>query len=172
MQIPALEVPPTQERPIAYPTESEVFYRTALVSKLIALENSILETTQLTDQTINCTQQSNVSNMTMNTSLNLTRQQKRTFNLTKMMENAVYPEECSDGSENLINASFVENHLSNNNVFQQSISNKELLDLTRADSEKLSEDESIFMDETIVDEELVLSLTQSQQHVPHNATCK
>ncbi|XP_011292459.1 DNA polymerase zeta catalytic subunit [Musca domestica] len=170
--IPALEVPPTQERPIAYPTESEVFYRTALVSKLIALENSILETTQLTDQTINCTQQSNVSNMTMNTSLNLTRQQKRTFNLTKMMENAVYPEECSDGSENLINASFVENHLSNNNVFQQSISNKELLDLTRADSEKLSEDESIFMDETIVDEELVLSLTQSQQHVPHNATLR
>ncbi|XP_073844954.1 DNA polymerase zeta catalytic subunit [Musca autumnalis] len=171
--IPALEVPPTQERPIAYPTESEVFYRTALVSKLIALENSIMETTQsLSDQTINCTQQSNMSNITLNTSLNVTRQQKRTFNLTKMLQNAVYPEECSQESENLINASFVENHLSSNNVFQQSLSNKELLDLTKADGEKLSEDESVFLEDTIVDEDLVLSLTQSQPHVPHNATLR
>uniref|UniRef100_A0A1I8QAE6 DNA polymerase zeta catalytic subunit n=1 Tax=Stomoxys calcitrans TaxID=35570 RepID=A0A1I8QAE6_STOCA len=173
--IPALEVPATQDRPNIYPTESETFYRTALLSKLLALETSALENTQLTDQTINCTLQSNAtnaSNINLNLSLATAKQQKRTFNLTKMLQNSVYPEECSQ-KDNLINASFVANHLSNNNAFQQSLS----LDLTSLESDgtaKLAEDESIFLEETIVDEELVLNLTQSQnkQHVPHNATLR
>lgn len=135
------------------------------------METSMMENTQLSDQTIDCTLQTNSSNISVNSSLVISKQQKRTFNLVKMLQNSVYPEECSQ-NENLVNASFVENHLSNNNAFQQSLYT-DLSDLDQSESRKILEDESIFLEDTIVDEELVLSLTQAQDpHVPHNATRK
>lgn len=135
------------------------------------METSMMENTQLSDQTIDCTLQTNSSNISVNSSLVISKQQKRTFNLVKMLQNSVYPEECGQ-NENLVNASFVENHLSNNNAFQQSL-NTDLSDLDQSESRKILEDESIFLEDTIVDEELVLSLTQAQNpHVPHNATRK
>ncbi|KAM7346127.1 DNA polymerase zeta catalytic subunit [Cochliomyia hominivorax] len=176
--IPALEVPPTQERPEVQPTESEIFYRTALLSKLLAMETSLLETTQISNQSLNS---SNISNITLNPiNTSIIKPQKRTFNLTKILQNSVYPEECSQ-NDNLINASFIPNHLSNHNLFEQSLSLTNANEKKEPDKNAITtpQDESVFLEDTIVDEELVLSLTQNQnqnqtieQHVPLNATLR
>ncbi|XP_065368468.1 DNA polymerase zeta catalytic subunit [Calliphora vicina] len=172
--IPPLEIPSTQERPDVQPTESEIFYRTALLSKLLAMETTMLESTQISNQTLNS---SNISNITLNPSnISLNKQQKRTFNLTKILQNSVYPEECTQ-NDNLINASVVPNHLSNTSIFEQSLminSNE----TKEPETQTVPEDESVFLEDTIVDEELVLSLTQGQnqqaepQHVPMNVTLR
>lgn len=138
------------------------------------METSVLESTQISNQTLNS---SNISNITLNPSnISLNKQQKRTFNLTKILQNSVYPEECTQ-NDNLINASVVPNHLSNTSFFEQSLminSNE----TKEPENQNVPEDESIFLEDTIVDEELVLSLTQGQnqkaehQHVPMNVTCK
>lgn len=173
LQIPPLEIPATQERPNVQTTESEIFYRTALLSKLLAMETSILEATQISNQTLNS---SNISNTTLNPSnISLNKQAKRTFNLTKLLQNSVYPEECSQ-NDNLINASVIPNHLSNNSLFEQSLSMNSNGKKEQG-KDQITEDESLFLEDTIVDEELVLSITQYQhhkleQHVPLNATCK
>lgn len=79
------------------------------------------------------------------------------------MLNAVYPEECSQ-NDLLINASFIENHLPNTIAFQTTPPNQNI-------SSSDATDESAYLNDTVVDEELILSLTQ-QQHVPLNASCK
>lgn len=148
----------------------------------MALETSSLESSEITDQTINCTLSSNTTNISTTThhthNISL-KAQKRTFNLTKILQNSVYPEECSQ-HDNLINASVIQNHLTNNNIFQQSMiygSSEE--SKVMEEPQMTPEDESVFLDNTIIDEELVLSLTQNHhtqqqqtQHVPMNATCK
>ncbi|XP_023293724.2 DNA polymerase zeta catalytic subunit isoform X1 [Lucilia cuprina] len=173
--IPRLEIPATQERPDIQPTESEIFYRTALLSKLLAMETSILETTQISNQTLNSSLVSNVTLNPSNTSLN-SKQQKRTFNLTKILQNSVYPEECTQ-NDNLINASVIPNHLNNTSIFEQSLMAKSN-ETKEQEIIKTAEDESVFLEDTIVDEELVLSLTQQQnrpteeEHVPMNVTLR
>ncbi|EDW31663.1 GL10839 [Drosophila persimilis] len=152
--IPVLQLPPTQPRLHVEVAESDVFYRTALESKLLTLEQSTLSDQTLSDQT-------HLGNSTMQTTLPNSKEQRRTFNLQKLMANAVYPEECSqDQQQQLVNASFIQNHVassSNGSLFGASFAEK---------------DESACMDETLVDEELVLSLTQPLGAVPHDATLR
>lgn len=139
------------------------------------MDTSLLEATQISNQTLNS---SNISNITFNPSnTTVNKQQKRTFNLSKILQNSVYPEECSQ-NDNLINASVIPNHLNNNSIFEQSIMAMNSNEKQEPDKQEVTEDESVFLEDTIVDEELVLSLTQNQnlnktqeQHVPLNATC-
>ncbi|XP_026835278.1 DNA polymerase zeta catalytic subunit isoform X1 [Drosophila erecta] len=151
-KVPVLQLPPTQERHRIEIAESDIFYRTALESKLMSLEQSTLSEQTLSDQTT-------LSNVTMQTTLPGTKAQKRTFNLQKLLANAVYPEECSqDQQQLLVNASFIQNHVTcgySSNVCQST-----------------PNDESEYMDETVVDEDLILSLTQPHGAIPHDATLR
>ncbi|XP_039483867.1 DNA polymerase zeta catalytic subunit isoform X1 [Drosophila santomea] len=150
--VPILELPPTQERHQIEIAESDIFYRTALESKLMTLEQSTLSEQTLSDQTT-------LANVTMQTTLPGTKAQKRTFNLQKLLANAVYPEECSQDQQHLlVNASFIQNHVSCRNSSNVSLSTPK--------------DESDYMDETLVDEELILSLTQPHGAIPHDATLR
>lgn len=181
MKIPPLEIPATQERPDALPTESETFYRTALLSKLLAMETSPLDSTQNTIQTLNCT---DISSIALNTNTTtLSKQQKRTFNLSKILQNSVYPEECTQ-NDNLINASVIQNHLSGNSSLEQTMLmfSNEAQSGDKVVESKINDEEDVFLDDTIVDEELILSLTQKpnrtiqnqehEQFIPMDATCK
>ena len=128
------------------------------------METSPLDSTQNTNQTLNLTDISSIALNTNNTVLS--KQQKRTFNLTKILQNSVYPEECTQ-NDNLINASVIQNHLSSNSSLEQSLllcSNEE----QNLDKRKINDEESVFLDDTIVDEELVLSLTHNQNHAAQN----
>ncbi|XP_052841723.1 DNA polymerase zeta catalytic subunit isoform X1 [Drosophila gunungcola] len=150
--VPVLKLPPTQERPQIEIAESDVFYRTALESKLMTLEQSTLSDQTLSDQTA-------LANATMQTTLPGSKEQRRTFNLQKLLANAVYPEECSqDQQQLLVNASFIQNHVTCSNSNNVSL--------------PVPNDVSEFMDETMVDEELILSLTQPHGTVPHDATLR
>uniref|UniRef100_A0A6P4FM18 DNA polymerase zeta catalytic subunit n=2 Tax=Drosophila rhopaloa TaxID=1041015 RepID=A0A6P4FM18_DRORH len=150
--VPVLKLPPTQERHLIEIAESDVFYRTALESKLLTLEQSTLSDQTLSDQTT-------LANATMQTTIPGTKEQKRTFNLQKLLANAVYPEECSqDQQQLLVNASFIQNHVTCSN--------------SSNDTLPVPKDESDYMDETMVDEELILSLTQPHGAMPHDATLR
>ncbi|XP_033156819.1 DNA polymerase zeta catalytic subunit [Drosophila mauritiana] len=150
--VPVLELPPTQERHQIEVAESDIFYRTALESKLMTLEQSTLSEQTLSDQTI-------LPNVTMQTTLPGTKAQKRMFNLQKLLANAVYPEECSqDQQQLLVNASFIQNHVTCGYSSSVSLSTPK--------------DESDCLDETLVDEELILSLTQPHGAIPHDATLR
>ncbi|XP_037953294.1 DNA polymerase zeta catalytic subunit [Teleopsis dalmanni] len=157
-EIPPLKVPDTQERPFVQIAESDAFYRAGLFSKLIPLEMST------SDQTINSTIASSLSTTILNKPEISQKEQKRTFNLKKLIANAVYPEECSQ-NDNLINASYIENHLPNNSIFKANSDdfNQELLP-------DANNSENVFLEETLVDEELILNLTQTQ--VPLNASLR
>lgn len=96
--------------------------------------------------------------------------QRRTFNLKKLLANSVYPEECTPDEE-LVNASCIENHLSAKNIFQTcNLENTEAINSDADEANNTLIDESAFLDDTIVDEDLIMEL--SQQHVPLNASCK
>ncbi|XP_034653452.1 DNA polymerase zeta catalytic subunit isoform X2 [Drosophila subobscura] len=152
--IPVLQLPPTQPRLHVEVAESDVFYRTALESKLLTLEQSTMSDQTLSDQT-------HLGNATMQTTLPSSKEHRRTYNLQKLMANAVYPEECSqDQQQLLVNASFIQNHVA-------SSSNGSFSGASFAEK-----DESAYLDETLVDEELVLSLTQPHGAVPHDATLR
>ncbi|KAL7738667.1 hypothetical protein ACLKA6_006953 [Drosophila palustris] len=148
--IPVLEVPPTQERPNVEIAESDVFYRTALESKLLSLDQ-----TSSSDQTLlEQTQVSHV-NVTLQTSV---KEQRRTFNLQKLLANLVYPEECSqEAQQQLVNASFIQNHLSGSGSLQSFVQ-----DVDR------KEENDAYLDDTLIDEQLVLS----QGPMPHDATLR
>ncbi|XP_017108394.2 DNA polymerase zeta catalytic subunit [Drosophila bipectinata] len=156
LAVPILQLPPTQERTEVEIAESDVFYRTALESKLLTMDQSTMSDQTLSDQT-------HIGNVTAQTTLPTTKEHRRTFNLQKLLANAVYPEECSqDQQQQLINASFIQNHVACSNNSNISI-------LTTPDPEL---DESENMDETLVDEELILSLTQPSGAMPHDATLR
>lgn len=145
-----LQVPPTQERPNVEIAESDNFYRAALESKLLSLEQTVSGEQTIADQT----QISNI-NITLQTSA---KEQRRQFNLRKLLVNAVYPEECSqDAQQQLVNASVIQNHLSGSGSAHSLVRDAE------------NEDEAAFLDDTLVDEEL---LQQANGPVPHDATCK
>ncbi|KAH8290298.1 hypothetical protein KR054_001671 [Drosophila jambulina] len=152
--VPELKLPETQERLLVERAESDIFYRTALESKLMTLEQSTLSEQTLADQT-------SVANVTMQTTLPTSKEQRRTWNLQKLLANAVYPEECSqDQQQHLVNASFIQNHVACSSGSGSNVS----LPIARDDSE--------YMDATLVDEELILSLSQPHGAMPHDATLR
>ncbi|KAH8316357.1 hypothetical protein KR067_005684 [Drosophila pandora] len=156
LAVPVLQLPPTQERTQVEIAESDVFYRTALESKLMTMDQSTMSEQTLSDQT-------HIGNVTAQTTLPSAKEHRRTFNLQKLLANAVYPEECSqDQQQQLVNASFIQNHVACSNNSNTSI-------LTTPTAER---DESEDMDETLVDEELILSLTQPSGAMPHDATLR
>ncbi|XP_030377595.1 DNA polymerase zeta catalytic subunit [Scaptodrosophila lebanonensis] len=146
--LPPLELPPTQPRTLVEPAESDIFYRTALQSKLLALEQSVTSGSgpQTSDLTLDSTIQAQVSNLTLHTSLPIqnasAKEQRRTFNLQKLLANSVYPEECTQAQKQLVNASFIQNHVSNS-------SNSSILSISHAQN-----DDTAYLDDTLVDEEL------------------
>lgn len=132
------------------------------------METSLSGNETLNNTTLNFTQQSYVSNTTLaSTSLSAasSKEIRRTFNLKKLLLNAVYPEECSQNQQ-LTNASYIENHLSNQSIFNHTISNQSII--PNEVEEKIND--NIFENETAVNEELVMNLTQPH-HIPLNATC-
>ncbi|XP_055919384.1 DNA polymerase zeta catalytic subunit isoform X2 [Eupeodes corollae] len=133
--IPPLAIPPSQERPDVKPTNSEDFYRVALLSKLQQLENPADETMNETIETIKF----------------VTTEKKKTFNLSKLLINAVYPEECTQ-DDLLTNASVIDNHFPSGSLLDSS--NR------FSKSPSTQESDNSFMDETIVDEDLIRCLSQ------------
>lgn len=128
--------------------ESDIFYRTALESKLMSLEQTLSSEQTLSDQT-----NVSVANVTLQTSA---KEQRRMFNLQKLLVNAVYPEECTQQSEHqLVNASFIQNHVSGGNSSNNSMHVEK-------------NDEAAFLDDTLVDEQLM----QTNGPLPHDATRK
>ncbi|XP_055836926.1 DNA polymerase zeta catalytic subunit [Episyrphus balteatus] len=134
-KVPPLETPLEEQRPNVKPTSSEEFYRIGLVTKLEQLEMSL-------NETISDTPESNKS---------IVPEKKQTFNLKKLLANAVYPEECSQ-DDLLTNASFIPNHFSSGSIFESSIR------FSKSDS--IPEPDNSFMDDTIVDEDLIRCITQ------------
>lgn len=142
--VPPLEPPPFEIRNDAKITDSHIFYKTALERKIFDNPSSDQTLNETTNLTI-LGSQSQASNVS----------KKSAFNLKKFMENSVYPEECTPESK-LTNASFIHDHLSSTSTFHTSGFVK---------SEKLPESQlsdSVFFDDTIVDEEMILALSQSQ----------
>uniref|UniRef100_A0A1B0A7J0 DNA polymerase zeta catalytic subunit n=1 Tax=Glossina pallidipes TaxID=7398 RepID=A0A1B0A7J0_GLOPL len=150
-EIPSLEVPPPQYRPLVRITENEEFYRTALLSKLMSSSSISSSGSTLTDQTSN-------SVLLNNTSV-VVNSDKRKFNLSKLVQNAVYPEECTQ-PDNIINASFLENHLSNHNIFEERLTANNLKKLHTIDEE---EEQNVNLDDTVIDEKLLMNLTQNSR---------
>lgn len=145
-QVPPLVV--TQETPESRgtipPTESEIFHKNALNKRMKCLSRTA-EKTFISESISNDSQ---ISTSVLD--------QSRKFNLNHLLRNAIYPAEYSpnesivDSNKTILNASHIVDHLRS---FKQTGSNDTI--------ETLSAGHLQFdLDETIVDEELVLSLTQ------------
>lgn len=116
-----VDLPKTQPRPKATPTESDLYFKTVLASKL---------DTEAGDK-----------------KQRITKSKGGKFNLPGLLANAVYPAECpEDVGESILNASCLPHlvHSSSNNKSSYG-----------GDTSQLS-----FLDDTEVDEELILSLSQ------------
>ncbi|XP_053962620.1 DNA polymerase zeta catalytic subunit isoform X2 [Anastrepha ludens] len=153
--VPILEIPTSQERPNVQLTESEIFHKTVLQSKLLALDLTTTISSSQLDQTANSTLQSRTANFTLDDVGGI--DQKRTFNLRKVIGNAIYPEECTP-NENLVDASFIENHVSHSG-FLHSVSLAHSAVKPSVSHETAARGDSIFTDDTVMDEELILNLT-------------
>lgn len=139
---------PTQDRGIFTPTESELFHQAALNRRLeqIRTESPSTQSSdsfQLLDQTLNRTATN------------------RKFNLNQFLQNSVYPAEwmssqTTDTNEkNIFDASFLVDHLSSSKSVNNHGSNEISFDRSqRWDSVQFDPNE------TFVDEELILNLTQ------------
>lgn len=127
---------PTSDRSSAIVTESEAFHQEALDKKLGAIQMSSDGSFQL-DLTLT----------------NQAADAQRKFNVNQFFQNAIYPSECSPGnissSKSLLNASCLVDHLSSNNTRD-----------SKAFNATGWEPPSYDMNDSIVDEELILSLTQ------------
>ncbi|XP_018800849.1 PREDICTED: DNA polymerase zeta catalytic subunit isoform X1 [Bactrocera latifrons] len=153
-KVPDLELPPTQERCNVQPTESDIFHRTVLQSKLMALELAATGNVGQADQSMNLTLQTSSANFTLLNSGD--KEQHHTFNLRKIIGNAIYPEECTP-DENLVDASFIENHVSQNG-FQISSSVIQSAATPPINEQIADRGDSIFLDDTVVDEEIFSNL--------------
>lgn len=160
-QIPPLEVACSQDRICAKPTESDIFYRAALQSKL-SFENQEDNVSNLTalDSTIASDKVDCYTLIFVTLKVKFSTFQKTKFNLSKLLMNSVYPGECSqDMNATLANASKIPDHLSNISLFHKTIR-------PRSKSRTSVSSESSF-----VDEEMVLSLSQQRQALTVNQTC-
>lgn len=133
--LPALEVPLPEERPLARPTESNQFHLDALRSKLDHAGDDTNISSLLMDQT------------TLNGTLSNANQSK--FNLRRLLANSVYPSECSQQTGNLLNASCIVDHQPS--AARQARSRR---------SQHNAEQQASWLNESMVDESLVLSLSQ------------
>ncbi|KAH8413614.1 hypothetical protein KR222_002011 [Zaprionus bogoriensis] len=148
--LPVLQVPPTQERPNIEIAESDIFYRSALESKLMTLEHTLSGDQTLSDQTSVST-----ANVTLQTSA---KEQRRMFNLQKLLVNAVYPEECTqEAQQQLVDASFIQNHVATGGSYSQ-----------KEEQQQEANDEAAFLDDTLIDEQL----QQTQGPLPLDATLR
>lgn len=131
------------------PTESEIFHTNALNKRMECLSRNA-EKTSASESISN---ESQISTSILD--------QSRKFSLNHLLKNAVYPAEYSpnesivDSDKTILNASYIVDHLRS---FKQTNSNDtiESLPATNQSASNVQFD----LDETIVDEELVLSLTQ------------
>ncbi|KAL5288058.1 REV3L family protein [Megaselia abdita] len=156
IEVPLLEPPPFEIRTDIKLSDSHVFYKSALEKKILdsPADLTLNETTNLTIMN----SQSSLGQLSHN--INVSHNQSHTskksaFNLKKYLENSVYPEECTPES-NLTNASFIQDHLSSGSSFHTSA----LLKPQEIPSSQLSD--SVFFDDTIVDEDILMALSQTQ----------
>lgn len=132
LQCPPLEIPITTQESskVCQPTESETFYLQALIKKLEQPNDSM----------------SIIDEQNSERTLLLPDRTMKKFNLSAYLSQSVYPAECkSEYSETMLNASNIADHLSSaangkRNVYKRSSSH--------------------FADNSMVDEELVLTLSQ------------
>lgn len=152
VDVPVLEPPPFEMRSDIKLSDSHIFYKAALEKKILDSQGdlSLNETTNLTIMT---TQSSHSTS------------KKSAFNLKKFLENSVYPEECTPQST-LTNASLIQDHFSSGSSFHTSAILKPRQEIPCS---QLSD--SVFFDETIVDEDMLLALSQTQSQV-HNVSRK
>lgn len=142
-------VPLPEDRPDAHSTESENFYLEALITKTKQLRE-LNETDSNESIATSCLNGSVTHN---------SEATKKTFNLKQFLSNSVYPAECSP-NDDVLNASHILNHTS------QTFGS---LDSTfKPNSSKAWQMESV-LNETIVDEDIILSLTQKPSA---DETCK
>lgn len=162
-QIPALEVPPPDDRNQCPDTvESEIFHRTALWNKILEYNKSQSETilNDSLDVTTNMTTLLNQQQQREIMKDKMPGHSKSTiFSISKLLTNSIYPEECSQDSieknRDIINASTVLDHLSR----KDSTSSESDLEM---DNTNLTQDNSLcYLDDTVVDEELILNITAS-----------
>lgn len=133
--VPNVEVPESQERLHAKPTDSDNFHRTALAEKLSKL------------QEMNCSgfNDTKLCDIRLNDNNN-----RRTFNLQKLLANSVYASECD-----------------NNEVTQTSMMNASFVE---ADLPYVNRKFKLLANETIVDDDVVKSLSQQLPNL--DETCK
>lgn len=150
MQVPPLVVSQeaSQDRIQLPPVDSELFHQVALNRRLERLTGS--QTSQSSDSL-----QQNTDSSIFEQTINQSSIHKK-FDLNQFLQNAVYPAECNpDSSQELnstiLNASHLVNHLRST---KQPSSNEYLA------SSQSSSDIQSDLDDTIVNEDLVLSLTQ------------
>lgn len=121
------------------PTESETFYRQALIKKLEEPNDSMSIIDEQNSERI----------------LLLPDRMSKKFNLSAYLSQSVYPAECTnENSEKMLNASNIVDHLSINgkrNSQRHSLNHRSA-------------------DDSIIDEDLVMSL--SQKCSPDETTCK
>lgn len=128
-----------ESRGIIPSTESEIFHKNALNKRMECLSRNAEKTSA----------SESISNESQNSTSFL--DQSRKFNLNHLLKNAVYPAEYSpnesivDSDKTILNASHIVDHLQSTT-----------LSATNQSASNVQFD----LDETIVDEELVLSLTQ------------
>lgn len=134
------EVPLPEDRPDARSTESERFYLEALITKIKQLRD--LNETDSNETTSSFCLNGSVTHSSGDT--------KKTFNLKQFLSNSVYPAECTQ-NDDVLNASHILNHTSQEFGSLHST-------LRRNNSTALQM-ESI-LDDTIVDEDIILSLSQ------------
>lgn len=148
---------PSQARADMTVTESEAFHQTALDRKLEHIRRSVSQSTG--DESFDTFNRSNADAQTA----------RRKFNLNQFLHNSVYAAECTPQSarhsnRTILNASCLIDHVrssSDSTQLKHSIfgtaSNNASLDCTQRSNFDL--------DETVVDEELVLSLSQKPSHL-------
>lgn len=132
-------------------SESEAFHQTALDKKLDQIRLSGSQSTG--DETFAAVNESSAANAT-----------RRKFNLNQFLQNSVYPAECTPNSEkhsnrSMLNASCLIDHMrsaSQSSQLKNSLIGDAPNDTSLNSTQRLNMD----ADDTLVDEELVLSLSQ------------
>lgn len=140
---PRLEIPLPEERLFIRPTESETFFRDVLVSKLNQINDSqMMDLSSTLDQTL--------------LGRTVGNQTKDKFNLKQLLVNSVYPSECSQlSSGNILDASLILNHQSGRPSKKREVS--QTID-------------SMHLNNTFVDEDIVNSLSQKQNRLRNDVS--
>lgn len=145
----------TQSRTQAAPADSEMFHRTALNKRLEQLRTSS-PSSQLSDSV-----QPSALDQTL-TEQPLPSRTNRKFNLNQFLSNSVYPAECDaddldeTSGRSIWNASYLIDHLGVTRSGNSFMANDTEMSSQRMNATQFD------LDDTIVDEDLVLSLTKTR----------